>query len=106
MTVEPQADFKQREINERVERKKTFENILGYFTPYKKSFVNLFVVMLLVTGLQALLPFISKAVIDVGIQTQDLNFINIGYDAQQTKWASKKVKELVVFDFGMKSSNI
>ena len=77
MTVEPQADFKQREINERVERKKTFENILGYFTPYKKSFVNLFVVMLLVTGLQALLPFISKAVIDVGIQTQDLNFINI-----------------------------
>ncbi len=33
--------------------------------------------MLIVTVLQALLPFISKAVIDVGIQTQDLDFINI-----------------------------
>ena len=33
--------------------------------------------MLLVTLLQALLPFISKAVIDVGIQTHDLDFINI-----------------------------
>ena len=77
MGIEPQADFKQREGSERLERKKTFENMLGYFTPYKKSFINLFVVMLIVTALEALLPFISKAVIDVGIQTQDLNFINI-----------------------------
>jgi ATP-binding cassette subfamily B protein len=37
----------------------------------------LFVVMLLVTILQGLLPFISKAVIDVGIQTHDVDFINI-----------------------------
>ena len=33
--------------------------------------------MLLVTILQGFLPFISKAVIDVGIQTHDINFINI-----------------------------
>ena len=33
--------------------------------------------MLLVTLLQGLLPFISKAVIDVGIQTSDVNFINM-----------------------------
>ena len=39
--------------------------------------MNLFIVMLLVTLMQALLPFISKAVIDVGIQTHDLDFINI-----------------------------
>lgn len=58
-------------------RKKTFQSLLAYFTPYKSSFVNLFVVMLIVTVLQALLPFISKAVIDVGIQTHDLDFINI-----------------------------
>lgn len=77
MAIQPQADFKQREGSERLERKKTFENMLGYFTPYKKSFINLFLVMLIVTALEALLPFISKAVIDVGIQTQDLNFINI-----------------------------
>lgn len=33
--------------------------------------------MLLVTALQGMLPFISKAVIDVGIQTSDVNFINM-----------------------------
>ncbi|MBZ4190586.1 peptidase domain-containing ABC transporter [Niabella beijingensis] len=77
MAMEPQADFYQRRGDERSERKKTFENFLGYFRPYKKSFINLFVVMLVVTALQGLLPFISKAVIDVGIQTHDIDFINI-----------------------------
>ncbi|PVH24647.1 peptidase domain-containing ABC transporter [Sphingobacterium corticibacter] len=77
IALEPQGDFYQREVSEKTERKKTLENFLSYFKPYKKSFANLFVVMLLVTVLQAFLPFISKAVIDVGIQTNDLDFINI-----------------------------
>lgn len=77
MAIEPMADFYERQGNEKIERRKTFENFLGYFRPYTKSFVNLFVVMLLVTILQGLLPFISKAVIDVGIQTHDIDFINI-----------------------------
>lgn len=77
LAIEPMADFKQRSINDKLERRKTFENFLGYFTPYKKSFINLFVVMLIVTILQAFLPFISKAVIDVGIQTNDLDFIDL-----------------------------
>jgi len=77
MAIEPQAEFYQKQANEKIERKKTIENFLGYFRPYKKSFTNLFVVMLLVTILQGFLPFISKAVIDVGIQTHDIDFINI-----------------------------
>ncbi len=77
MAIELQADFYERQGDERLKRRKTFENFLGYFKPYKKSFVNLFVVMLLVTILQGILPFISKAVIDVGIQTHDVDFINI-----------------------------
>lgn len=77
MAIEPQANFYQRQEDDRIERKRAFENLLGYFRPYKKSFINLGVVMLLVTALQGLLPFISKAVIDVGIQTQDIDFINI-----------------------------
>ncbi|PSL44703.1 bacteriocin-processing peptidase [Chitinophaga niastensis] len=77
LALEPQANFKQYLANEKIEKRKTFQHILAYFTPYKKSFLNLFVVMLFVTGLQGLLPFISKAVIDVGIQTRDITFINI-----------------------------
>ncbi len=77
LALEPQADFKQRHGGEKLDRRKTFQNLLGYFQPYKRSFVNLFVVMFIVTALQALLPFISKAVIDIGIQTHDIDFINI-----------------------------
>lgn len=76
MAIEPRADFYQHQSDERL-KKRTFENFLGYFKPFKKSFVNLFVVMLIITILQGLLPFISKAVIDVGIQTHDIDFINI-----------------------------
>lgn len=77
LALEPMADFKQRNASDKIERRKTFENFLGYFTPYKKSFLNLFFVMLIVTILQAFLPFISKSIIDVGIQTQDLDFIDL-----------------------------
>ena len=77
LAVEPMADFMQLDPEEKTERKKTFENVLGYFKPYKKGFSTIFIVMIIATALQGLLPFISKAVIDVGIQTRDLNFINL-----------------------------
>lgn len=39
--------------------------------------MTIFVIMFIVTLFQGILPFISKAVIDVGIKTFDLNFINM-----------------------------
>jgi ATP-binding cassette, subfamily B, bacterial len=48
LALEPMADFKQRNANDKIERRKTLENFLGYFSPYKKSFLNLFFVMLIV----------------------------------------------------------
>ena len=75
LALEPTANFMQMEMHEKKERQKTFENLLGYFTPYKHAFGILFAIMLIATLLQALLPFISKAVIDTGIQTRDITFI-------------------------------
>ncbi|OWK68653.1 ABC transporter ATP-binding protein [Pedobacter sp. AJM] len=77
MAFEPQASFYERKENEKQNRKETYAHFFKYFIPYKKSFLNLFAIMLLVTILQGLLPFISKAIIDVGIQTHDIDFINI-----------------------------
>ena len=77
IAIEPQASFYEKTAEQQEGRRKTFESFLGYLRPYKKNFITLFVVMLLVTILQGFLPFISKAVIDVGIQTHDINFINI-----------------------------
>lgn len=77
IAIEPQASFYEKTTEQQEGRRKTFESFLGYLRPYKKNFITLFVVMLLVTILQGFLPFISKAVIDVGIQTHDIDFINI-----------------------------
>ncbi|WP_316847131.1 peptidase domain-containing ABC transporter [Pedobacter psychrodurus] len=77
MALEPQPNFHDLHVDEKANKRRTVSNILSYFTPYKKSFGNLIILMTIVTILQALLPFISKSIIDVGIQTNDLNFINI-----------------------------
>ena len=77
MAVEPTARFHQIEENDKGARKKTFQNLFGYFIPYKRQFAIICLVMLIATLLQAVLPFISKAVIDVGIHTRDIEFINM-----------------------------
>jgi ATP-binding cassette subfamily B protein len=77
MALEPQSNFLELHPGEKPNTKKTISNILSYFKPYRGSITNLVIVMLIVTVLQGLLPFISKAVIDVGVQTNDLNFVYI-----------------------------
>ncbi|WP_298648560.1 cysteine peptidase family C39 domain-containing protein, partial [uncultured Proteiniphilum sp.] len=76
LAVEPAADFKDSKA-QREQRKNSFSGILKYFLPYKNNFTLVFIIMLVVTLLQGVLPFISKAVIDVGIKTSDVNFINM-----------------------------
>lgn len=69
-------DFKDSKA-EKEQKRNSFSSILKYFFPHKKQFVVVFCIMLIVTLLQAMLPFISKAVIDVGIKTSDVNFIHM-----------------------------
>lgn len=76
LVLEPTADFKLTKLEKEQERNSLW-GILRYFMPYKKQFGLIFFVMLMVTLLQGFLPFISKAMIDVGINTSDVKFINI-----------------------------
>ena len=76
LAVEPTAEFKDSDAEKQIKRN-SFLRILKYFVPYKKDFALVFAVMLIVTLLSGVLPFISKAVIDVGIKTSDVDFINM-----------------------------
>lgn len=76
LAIEPTIDFKRSKVEKKIE-KNSFISILRYFIPYKNSFATIFFIMLVVTLLQGMLPFISKAVIDVGIKSSDINFINM-----------------------------
>lgn len=76
LAIEPTIDFKRSKVEKEIE-KNSFISILRYFIPYKNSFATIFFIMLVVTLLQGILPFISKAVIDVGIKSSDVNFIHM-----------------------------
>lgn len=76
LAIELTIDFKRSKVEKEIE-KNSFISILRYFIPYKNSFATIFFIMLVVTLLQGMLPFISKAVIDVGIKSSDINFINM-----------------------------
>lgn len=76
LAIEPTVDFKRSKVEKEIE-KNSFISILRYFIPYKNSFATIFFIMLVVTLLQGILPFISKAVIDVGIKSSDVNFIHM-----------------------------
>lgn len=76
LALEATADFRLSK-QEREREGNSLLSILRYFTPYRQQFAIVFFVMVLATLLQGLLPFISKAVIDVGIYTSDMKFINM-----------------------------
>jgi ATP-binding cassette subfamily B protein len=76
LAVEPTVAFAETDA-ERAQKKNSLLSILSYFSPYRKHLILICDIMLMVLLLQAILPFISKAVIDVGIKSQDIDFINM-----------------------------
>lgn len=76
LALEPTSDFKLSK-QEKDQEKESFLSMIRYFMPYKRQFLLIFFVMMVVTLLQAILPFISKAVIDIGISTSDTTFIKM-----------------------------
>ena len=52
-----------------------FRYLFGYLRPYRGLLVQLGIGLLLVSLIQLLFPFLTQAVVDIGIQNQDLDFI-------------------------------
>ncbi|MFO8029773.1 MAG: peptidase domain-containing ABC transporter [Cyclonatronaceae bacterium] len=59
-----------------------FTNLFRYILPYKKLLLQLALGLLLGSMLQLIFPFLTQAVVDIGIQNQDLNFIYLILIAQ------------------------
>ena len=59
-----------------------WERIITYFFKYKKLFFQLLLGMLLGTLLQLITPFLTQSVVDIGINTRNISFINMILIAQ------------------------
>jgi ATP-binding cassette subfamily B protein len=83
LTLEPMPAFYNLTYDENKKEEKTgITKIIPYLYPYKRLIVQLLIGMLTGSLLQLLLPFLSQSIVDVGIATNDLQFIYIILTAQ------------------------
>jgi len=57
------------------DRKNGFRFLYQYLIPYRKLIVQLFLGLLLGTVFQLIFPFLTQSLVDIGIDTKDINFI-------------------------------
>jgi len=74
LVIEPSAKFYDIED---VKTDNILSNYFKYLKPHYNFLTQVFVGMLLGVFISLLFPFITQAIVDIGIETQDFNFINI-----------------------------
>lgn len=60
----------------------SWNKIFTYFYKYKRLFIQLILGMILGTILSLITPFLTQSVVDIGINTKNINFINLILIAQ------------------------
>lgn len=78
--LEPTQNFYQEDFVK--EPALNFRYLLGYFRPYRKFTIQMFVGILVSMVLQLLFPFLTQSIIDIGITNNNMNFIVLVLFAQ------------------------
>ena len=94
LLLEATPDFYER-VGDDPERKKSIGFLLSYLRPYRKLIIQLILGMLFGSMLQLIFPFLTQSVVDVGINTQNLNFIYLVLIAQLVLFVSRMSVEFI-----------
>ena len=90
--LEPSTQFFQKSD---VSQKKGFGFIFQYLKPHRRLLVQLFIGLLLGTLIQLLFPFLTQSLVDIGIDTQDLNFIYLVLAGQLMLFFSQTIVRFI-----------
>ncbi|TAG14425.1 MAG: peptidase domain-containing ABC transporter [Sphingobacteriia bacterium] len=84
LLLEPGQDFYNNQYNDDFAEKKTnhINQLIGYIRPHKKLVFQLLLGVILGSLLQLVFPFLTQSVVDVGINTQNIQFVYIILFAQ------------------------
>ncbi len=93
LLLEPTPKFYETDPSEKKEY--GFRFLLWYFKPYKKYILQLFMGLAIGSLLQLIFPFLTQAVVDYGINYQNINFIYLILIAQLTLFISQTSVELI-----------
>lgn len=93
LLLEPTSEFYNRK-DEPID-KKGFSFLIHYLSPHKKLIIQLVLGLLVGSLLQLIFPFLTQAVVDIGINTQNINFICIVLVAQLMLFTSRMSVEFI-----------
>ncbi len=93
LLLEPTPNFYKQEDEK--ETKVGWNILLGYLKQNKKFIFQLFLGLLLGSLLQLIFPFLTQSIVDVGINTHNLQFIYIILIAQCMLFVSRTVVEFI-----------
>lgn len=75
LLLEPSPDFYGREIEKEAANEKSISRLFKYLRSYNRLIIQLFVGLLLGSIIQLIVPFLTQSIVDVGINTRNVNFI-------------------------------
>lgn len=76
--------FDKENVEGQESNKKSLGFLFSYLIPYKKHFLLLFLILLIGTGIQMLLPFMTQATVDQGIHDRNINIVIMILAGQMT----------------------
>lgn len=80
LLLEPTPEF--HRIEDEIIDKTGFKYLFSFVRPYRKYLVQLFIGLLAGSLIQLLFPFLTQSIVDIGINNQDLSFIQLVLFAQ------------------------
>lgn len=94
--IEPENKFyEENDSKNNSVKKSTFRFLLPYLRPFKKTWNQLILGIILITIIQLIIPFLTQSVVDYGISYQNLNFIYIILIAQIVLFVSRTSVEII-----------
>lgn len=93
MLLEPTNTFYTDELEDG--QQKGFGFLLSYLKPHRKLMIQLIIGLLLGTVFQLIFPFLTQSLVDIGIDTKNLNFIYIILAGQLMLFVSSTIVRFI-----------
>ena len=95
LLFEPTPAFYTNEEDNAANATASFSSIIQYVLPYKKLVFQLLIGLLLGSLLQLIFPFLTQSIVDVGVNTGNLQFVYIVLFAQMALFAGRLSVEFI-----------
>lgn len=93
LLLEPTPAF--HELKEHTEQKITWQFLGKYLVQYKRYYFQLLLGVIIASALQLIFPFLTQNIVDVGINTKNLNYVYIILVAQFFLFAGRVITDFI-----------